>query len=95
MRHATGRGARLAGLDLARYLALAGMVFVNFKQAMHPALQEPGWLLSFFHFLEGKASATFVVLAGLAWCWPRARWSRPRRASGRCAARCSCWWPVA
>ena len=42
MRHATGRGARLAGLDLARYLALAGMVFVNFKQAMHPALQEPG-----------------------------------------------------
>lgn len=65
MRHATGRGARLAGLDLARYLALAGMVFVNFKQAMHPALQEPGWLLSFFHFLEGKASATFVVLAGL------------------------------
>src|SRR5256885_13968422 len=41
------------------------MVFVNFKQAMHPALQEPGWLLSFFHFLEGKASATFVVLAGL------------------------------
>jgi uncharacterized membrane protein YeiB len=61
---ARGR-SRLAGLDLARYLALAGMVFVNFKQAMHPALQEPGWLLAFFHFLEGKASATFVVLAGL------------------------------
>src|SRR5256885_17210658 len=65
MRHATGRGARLAGLDLARYLALAGMVFGNFKPAMHSALQEPGWLLSFFHFLRGTASATFVVLAGL------------------------------
>lgn len=65
MRRAIGRGLRLAGLDLARYFALAGMVFVNFKQAMQPASQAPGWLLAFFHFLEGKASATFVVLAGL------------------------------
>ncbi|CAB5720448.1 Predicted membrane protein [Delftia tsuruhatensis] len=57
--------SRLAGLDLARYFALAGMVFVNFRQAMHPASEAPGWLLALFHFLEGKASATFVVLAGL------------------------------
>jgi uncharacterized membrane protein YeiB len=62
---AAGAGPRLEGLDLARWLALAGMVFVNFKQAMHPAEPGPGWLQAIFQFLEGKASATFVVLAGL------------------------------
>ena len=52
------------GVDLARYLALAGMVLVNFRLAMAPA-EGAGWLAGVFHFLEGKASATFVTLAGL------------------------------
>lgn len=59
------RAPRLQGLDLARYLALAGMVFVNFKQAMRPTEAGPQWLQALFQLLEGKASATFVVLAGL------------------------------
>lgn len=56
---------RLDGLDLARYLALAGMVLVNFRLAMQPASQGLAWLEALFSLLEGKASATFVVLAGL------------------------------
>ncbi|QGZ42377.1 putative membrane protein YeiB [Pseudoduganella flava] len=56
---------RLAGLDLARWLALAGMVCVNFRLAMAPAGEGDGWLRGLFHLLEGKASSTFVVLAGI------------------------------
>ncbi|MGF6417186.1 uncharacterized protein ABH900_000647 [Stenotrophomonas sp. AN71] len=56
---------RLHGLDLARYLALAGMVLVNFRLAMAVEAGSDGWLATFFHLLEGKASATFVTLAGL------------------------------
>ncbi|VAW19978.1 hypothetical protein MNBD_ALPHA11-1818, partial [hydrothermal vent metagenome] len=55
---------RLYGLDLARFLAFAGMVFVNFKVVMGA---ETGaiWAQSFLGFLEGKAAATFVILAGI------------------------------
>ncbi|KOQ79013.1 membrane protein [Stenotrophomonas maltophilia] len=56
---------RLHGLDLARYFALAGMVLVNFRLAMAVPAERAGWLAGFFHLLEGKASATFVTLAGL------------------------------
>ena len=56
---------RLHGLDLARYLALAGMVLVNFRLAMAVEADGGGLLAGFFHLLEGKASATFVTLAGV------------------------------
>ncbi|SAI69552.1 Predicted membrane protein [Bordetella ansorpii] len=59
------RRARLDGLDLARYLALAGMVLVNFRLAMQPRPDGPPWLQALFDGIEGKASAVFVVLAGL------------------------------
>ncbi|MCC7633495.1 DUF418 domain-containing protein [Stenotrophomonas rhizophila] len=57
--------ARLDGIDVARYLSLAGMVLVNFRLAMEVGTAEGGLLAAFFHFLEGKASATFVMLAGM------------------------------
>ena len=54
---------RLEGLDLARYIALIGMVIVNFDVVMvgiettgSPRLTE---------LLQGRAAATFVVVAGL------------------------------
>lgn len=53
---------RLQGLDLARFLALIGMVIVNFDIVM------VGMDESAAHFatlLQGRAAATFVVLAGL------------------------------
>ena len=60
----TAAAGRLHGLDLARYLVLSGMVLVNFRLAMGGDDAE-GVVGSLFRLLEGKASATFVTLAGL------------------------------
>ncbi|WP_281019000.1 MULTISPECIES: heparan-alpha-glucosaminide N-acetyltransferase domain-containing protein [unclassified Minwuia] len=56
--------ARLEGLDLARYFAFVGMVIVNFKIAMG-AGGDDGILNTLTSALEGRAAATFVVLAGI------------------------------
>lgn len=55
---------RLEGLDLARFLAFVGMVIVNFKIAMG-AEGGSGVLDLLTTALEGRAAATFVVLAGI------------------------------
>ena len=55
---------RLEGLDLARYVAFVGMVIVNFKIAMGAESGE-GMLNLLTTALEGRAAATFVVLAGI------------------------------
>ncbi len=56
--------ARIDGLDLARYLALVGMVIVNFSIVMG-ADNDTGWAHAFAQSLSGRAAATFVVLAGI------------------------------
>ena len=55
---------RVTGFDLARALAIFGMVIVNFKISMNA---ETGNLLlmSFSGIFEGRASALFVILAGV------------------------------
>ncbi len=54
---------RLIGLDLARYLALIGMVIVNFNVVMvNPQYSTDHGVAD---FLQGKAAALFVVLAGI------------------------------
>lgn len=58
------RTSRLQGLDLARYLAFVGMVIVNFSIAMG-AEGGTGLASLLTGALEGRAAATFVVLAGL------------------------------
>lgn len=56
---------RVVGYDLARALAVLGMVFVNFKIAMHAgAAGAQGWL-RLFNAIDGRASALFVILAGV------------------------------
>ncbi len=55
---------RLDGLDFARFLAFVGMVFVNFKIVMG-AEGGKDWLSIATGALEGRAAATFVVLAGV------------------------------
>ena len=55
---------RLAGLDFARFIAFVGMVIVNFKIVMG-AEQGAGLLQILTQGLEGRAAATFVVLAGI------------------------------
>lgn len=55
---------RVTGYDLARALAIFGMVIVNFKIAMNA---ETGnlFLMYFAGVFEGRASALFVILAGV------------------------------
>jgi uncharacterized membrane protein YeiB len=57
--------SRIPGIDLARALAVFGMVFVDFKTVMGSAQFGPGWLVSIAGFLDGRAGALFVMLAGV------------------------------
>lgn len=57
--------ARLQGLDLARYIALVGMVIVNFHVVMVPHAIDEAESFDFATLLQGRAAATFVVLAGI------------------------------
>ena len=59
---------RLIGLDVARYFAFVGMVLVNFDvvMSMSYGLQSDGGFFNEFRGqLQGRASAAFVVLAGI------------------------------
>jgi uncharacterized membrane protein YeiB len=56
--------SRLAGIDLARAIALMGMVFVNFKYQMGADQDGVPWLLWLSDWLDGRPAATFVILAG-------------------------------
>ncbi|KKJ78588.1 hypothetical protein WH95_00330 [Kiloniella litopenaei] len=57
--------ARLEGLDFARFIAFVGMVLVNFTVAMGAEGQGSFLATTFVGALEGRAAATFVVLAGI------------------------------
>ena len=57
--------ARIAGFDLARALALLGMVFVNFKYQMAADQYGNQWLLGLSDWLDGRPAVTFVILAGV------------------------------
>ncbi len=56
---------RIVGYDLARALAVFGMVAVNFKVVLGAGKNGPGWLVTAAGWLDGRAAATFVVLAGV------------------------------
>ncbi|WP_427181221.1 heparan-alpha-glucosaminide N-acetyltransferase domain-containing protein [Paenibacillus sp. TC-CSREp1] len=56
---------RILGLDMARALAVIGMILVNYKLAMDPQAAEPGWIHATTGILEGRVSALFVILAGI------------------------------
>lgn len=54
---------RIIGIDVARAFAVIGMILVNFKMVL--GQQGESWIKHFSSLLEGKAAATFVVLAGV------------------------------
>ncbi|MGB7981776.1 MAG: heparan-alpha-glucosaminide N-acetyltransferase domain-containing protein [Candidatus Nanopelagicales bacterium] len=58
-------GGRITGLDVARAFAVIGMVLVNFKITMGAEQGDPGWLRAVAAAFDGRAAATFVVLAGV------------------------------
>ncbi|MFT5889918.1 MAG: hypothetical protein ACI9Y7_000006 [Dokdonia sp.] len=54
---------RIIGIDVARALAVIGMIIVNFKVVF--GADGLSWVKSFASIFDGKAAATFVVLAGV------------------------------
>ena len=59
-------GDRIEGYDLARALAILGMVIVHFVLVMaSERADEHGPMSWLVKFLDGRAAATFVVLAGV------------------------------
>ena len=57
--------ARTPGIDVARALAVFGMVVVNYQSKIDAAQSGPGWLVWATERLEGRAAALFVLLAGI------------------------------
>jgi uncharacterized membrane protein YeiB len=56
---------RVVGFDVARALAILGMVVVHFSLVIAADRSGPGWLNVVLGFLDGRAAATFVILAGV------------------------------
>ncbi|MGL4419525.1 MAG: heparan-alpha-glucosaminide N-acetyltransferase domain-containing protein, partial [Gemmataceae bacterium] len=56
---------RVIGYDIARTLALLGMIVVHFSLVAAADRSNPAWLASVLAYLDGRAAATFVVLAGI------------------------------
>ncbi|WP_233354725.1 heparan-alpha-glucosaminide N-acetyltransferase domain-containing protein [Paenibacillus sp. JZ16] len=56
---------RLTALDYARAWAIFGMIIVNYKLAMEVGDHGANWLQTIAGLFEGRASALFVVLAGV------------------------------
>ena len=57
--------SRVVGIDVARALAILGMIWVNFKYQMDAAERGPATLVWASDRIDGRAAALFVVLAGL------------------------------
>jgi len=60
-----GQASRIEGYDVARALAIFGMIVVNFKVVMGSSAAGPGWLVALAGLFEGRAAALFVMLAGV------------------------------
>lgn len=56
---------RIEGLDFARALALFGMFVVNYQVIVGAEGNGSGWLIWFTELFQGRASAAFVLLAGI------------------------------
>ena len=56
---------RIVGYDLARAIALLCMIVVNYKIVMGAEESGPLWLTGLVGLLDGRAAATFIVLAGI------------------------------
>src|SRR5438876_3562118 len=59
-----GSSNRIHGYDFARALAILGMTIVHFALVMSIQSLRPTWLAQFVNFFDGRAAATFVLLAG-------------------------------
>jgi uncharacterized protein len=55
---------RIAGYDLARAIALVGMIFVNIKYQMEAEEYGTAFQIWLSNLLDGRPAVTFVILAG-------------------------------
>ncbi len=58
------QASRILGLDLARAIAIFGMLTVNFRAKLTEE-ETPEWLLRLAEQVDGRAAALFVFLAGM------------------------------
>jgi len=56
---------RIVGIDLARAVAIIGMVMINYNQSIAPSYIGPEWLVRLAGLIPGRAAVTFVLLAGI------------------------------
>jgi uncharacterized protein len=56
---------RIFGYDLARALAICGMILVHFGLVMGGEKPSPGWAAFVLRALDGRPAALFVILAGV------------------------------
>lgn len=59
------KNKRIEGYDVARALAIFGMIIVNFKIVMGSSTAGADWLIVLAGLFEGRAVALFVILAGI------------------------------
>ena len=56
---------RIIGYDVARSVAMLGMIVVHFSLVAASERTGPEWMSFILSLLDGRASATFVILAGI------------------------------
>ena len=62
---ATDPSSRILGFDLARALALLGMIVVHFGLVASADHSRPAWAAFVLRAFNGRAASTFMVLAGI------------------------------
>jgi uncharacterized membrane protein YeiB len=56
---------RIIPYDVSKAAAFFCMVFINFWALVYDTIILPEWINQIFFFLQGKAAATFIILAGI------------------------------
>src|ERR1035438_8774319 len=56
---------RVTGFDVARSLAIFGMMVVHFTLVMTDGMPSGKWSDTLMNLLDGRPAATFVILAGM------------------------------
>ena len=73
----TSISSRIGGYDVARALAVFGMVLVNYTSMLQVTAFSPPWLKVVVDFIYGRAAVVFVMLAGLSVSLLAARQATP------------------
>jgi uncharacterized membrane protein YeiB len=73
---------RIEGFDMARAIAVMGMVVVNFAALMEIEVYPVEWIGAAVDFIYGRAATVFVILAGASLSLMVGRWANREGAPG-------------